>query len=133
MDVSDGVWSSTYSLSGISADNPNGSYGMAAPMIFTTTPGSRLHFTAVQNTSILLLFGPLGAGYGAYSVTLDPPQSGAQANTSFTPAVDWLGPTKILYYASLDPTQEYRVTVDYLGTSEQQWALSQVRHITVRR
>lgn len=90
------------------------------PRLSTHFSTGWMSFAVPANTSLVTLRGPVGYNYDKYKVTLDPSPPFGPASLTLTAQSPWLGFPEILWFASIDATQQYKVTVDFLpsGTSD---------------
>lgn len=85
------------------------------PSICSQLVSSKATFTIPSGSSLIELWGSAGPMNGAYSisVTPDPPYDGGEyRRTSFN---SWEVHPALLYFAPLDPTKQYAVTLENMG------------------
>lgn len=92
------------------------------PSLETFHPYATVGFTPPVNTSLLLVFGSVSPVSGPYSVLLSTTSSissnyTSPANQSYTSSTPWGENAVILYLANLDPTAQYSLQMEYLGTT----------------
>lgn len=101
--------------------------------VMTNYTYSKILLDPPKNTSFVQLIGTVGPSRGPFSVAL----STASSNTGPTPAnqsFDGYSPyasEEVLYFASLDPTLLYSLTVQNLATEGQFWDIINATYYTV--
>ncbi|OCF38829.1 hypothetical protein I317_07371 [Kwoniella heveanensis CBS 569] len=122
----------------------------------TYTAGSQLIFQPPSNTSFILLYGSVNFDHGAFSVSLSTSNlpgvqvsgenaddgavgdgsssttttvttiGGIPANQTLRGGSPWVSIDQVIYYASLDPTAQYVVTVENQAKGKQYWDVAKV-------
>ncbi|KAL1413763.1 hypothetical protein Q8F55_001545 [Vanrija albida] len=101
-------------------DTPESSSSRAAayPRLSTHFSTAWMSFAVPANTSLMTLRGPVGYNYEKYKVTLDPAPPFGPASLTLSAQSPWLGYPQTLWFASIDPTQQYKVTVDFVPSGD---------------
>ncbi|WVF68647.1 hypothetical protein IAT40_003417 [Kwoniella sp. CBS 6097] len=119
----------------------------------TYTAGSQLIFQPPSNTSFILLHGSVNFDHGAFSVSLSTSNlpgvqvsgdsedngdgsssttttvttiGGTPANQTLRGRSPWVSIDQVIYYASLDPSAQYVVTVENQAQGRQYWDVAKV-------
>ena len=104
--------------------------------IDTHTTGAQLSLQPPANTSFLLLYGSVNYDHtGLYNVSLTAPgdqdvQRVGPAWQVFHGESPWIGLDEVTYFAALDPTVQWQVTVEHLGTNQQYWDMARVVYVS---
>ncbi|WVQ66504.1 uncharacterized protein L199_004685 [Kwoniella botswanensis] len=108
------------------------------------TPGSKLIFQPPSNTSFIVLYGSVNFDHGQFSVSLSTSNlpnvatsgdvqdtttttttiGGVPATQQFYGTSPWVSMDQVLYYANLDTTAQYTVTVENQGQGRPYWDIS---------
>lgn len=114
------AWTASTSMCGYLAQDNSYCYG-AYDRVGTSSPSAWMSFDIPANTAIALLYGTVGYGYGDYSITVQPTPYNSPSNVTLNGHSPWLGLNSVTFFAALDPTVQYKLIIDYLGNSTQQF------------
>jgi hypothetical protein len=101
--------------------------------VMTNHTDSKISLDPPKNTSFVKLIGTVGPSRGAFSVALSTASSisgPTPANQSFN-GYSPFASEEVVYFASLDPTLLYAITVQNHGTQGQLWDIITATYYTV--
>ncbi|GMK58116.1 hypothetical protein CspeluHIS016_0501480 [Cutaneotrichosporon spelunceum] len=107
-----GRWKPAYTICGEMMNATWSSSSCAAyDTLVSSQPGASVAMQVPANASVAIVAGPVGSGYGDYTVVVDPVPPLAPANYSGNARRAWISPGNMLYYGSLDPAQRYTLRI----------------------
>ncbi|KAK4689925.1 hypothetical protein P7C73_g192, partial [Tremellales sp. Uapishka_1] len=114
-------------------DSPRPELGNSTQVTYarvdTNTPSSQLSLIAPADTSFVLLYGSVNFDHGPFLVTLSSSSTSSSTpsqvlNQSFTADSPWTSLDQVTYFAKLDPSVQWEVTIESTGNSSQYWDIA---------